>query len=257
MNDELTPKQRLFVAEYLKDLNATQAALRAGYSPRTAFRIGAENLQKPATRLAIDSAIALRVERVEVTTDDVLRELWRIAKADPGEIIEHRRVCCRFCWGLGFKYQRTANERQRDHREHERRELAKLVGENSEAVEEFDEQGGVGFDARKEPNLDCPECFGEGISEVFVKDTRLLSPAARALYAGVKTTKDGIEIKLHPKDKALELVGRHIGMFPSKVELTGKDGGPVEVNDSDRVAKLHALFTQAKENAVADNSDLV
>jgi len=43
----LTPKQRLFVAEYLKDFNATQAAMRAGYSKKTAYSIGQENLKKP------------------------------------------------------------------------------------------------------------------------------------------------------------------------------------------------------------------
>ncbi len=43
----LTPKQQLFVAEYLVDLNATQAAVRAGYSKKTAYSVGHENLKKP------------------------------------------------------------------------------------------------------------------------------------------------------------------------------------------------------------------
>jgi phage terminase small subunit len=52
---DLTPKQAAFVQQYLVDLNATQSAVRAGYSAKTAREIGAENLTKPAIRAAIDS----------------------------------------------------------------------------------------------------------------------------------------------------------------------------------------------------------
>ena len=51
---KLTPKQQRFVDEYLIDLNATQAAIRAGYSPKTAHSIGAENLIKPEVQKAIE-----------------------------------------------------------------------------------------------------------------------------------------------------------------------------------------------------------
>ncbi len=51
---ELTPKQQLFVDEYLIDLNATKAAIRAGYSEKTAYSIGQENLNKPDIAEAID-----------------------------------------------------------------------------------------------------------------------------------------------------------------------------------------------------------
>ena len=80
----LTPKQTLFISEYLVDLNATQAAIRAGYSPRTAEKIGSENLRKPEIRTAIDAAIESRAERVTVTADEVLAELKRIAFYDVG-----------------------------------------------------------------------------------------------------------------------------------------------------------------------------
>lgn len=85
----LTPKQERFVCEYLKDLNATQAAIRAGYSENSAGQIGAENLRKPAIKEAIDakleemnsSAIADATETLEYLTsvmrgeqeDEVLR----------------------------------------------------------------------------------------------------------------------------------------------------------------------------------------
>jgi phage terminase small subunit len=83
----LNKKQQLFVVEYLIDLNATQAAIRAGYSKRTAFRIGAENIQKPAIKTAIDTAIEERKKRVLVTADEVVRELALIGMADMKDFI--------------------------------------------------------------------------------------------------------------------------------------------------------------------------
>lgn len=79
---KLSPKQNQFIAEYLVDLNATQAAIRAGYSGKTAEKIGSENLRKPEIRRAIDEALARRAARVEVRQDDVLRELLRIMSCD-------------------------------------------------------------------------------------------------------------------------------------------------------------------------------
>lgn len=75
----LSAKQKLFVEEYLIDLNATEAALRAGYSKRSAGAIGAENLKKPQIAEAIDAAIAKRVEQIEITQDAVVQELALIA----------------------------------------------------------------------------------------------------------------------------------------------------------------------------------
>jgi phage terminase small subunit len=78
----LTPKQNRFVAEYLVDLNATQAAIRAGYSKRTATEQSYDLLRKPQIRAMIDEAMVKRAERVEVKADDVLRELMRVGLAD-------------------------------------------------------------------------------------------------------------------------------------------------------------------------------
>lgn len=84
----LTPKQRLFVAEYLVDKNATQAAIRAGYSQKTARSIGEENLTKPDIKAAIDSALEQQIERVEVNADIVLRELIALATVDIAEAFD-------------------------------------------------------------------------------------------------------------------------------------------------------------------------
>ncbi len=71
----MTPKQKRFVAEYLIDLNATQAAIRAGYSEKTAYSIGQENLKKPEVAEAVIAAQAERSERTEITQDYVLTSI--------------------------------------------------------------------------------------------------------------------------------------------------------------------------------------
>ena len=73
----MTPKQQRFVSEYLIDLNATQAAIRAGYSEKTARFIGAENLTKPNIAAAVATAKAERSERTEVTQDYVLTSIMK------------------------------------------------------------------------------------------------------------------------------------------------------------------------------------
>ncbi len=78
----MTTKQQLFVGEYLIDLNATRAAIRAGYSEKTAQAIGAENLTKPIIAEAIATALEARAERTEVTQDRVLEELALIGFAE-------------------------------------------------------------------------------------------------------------------------------------------------------------------------------
>lgn len=78
----LTDKQKKFADEYLIDLNATQAALRAGYSERTARFIGAENLKKPNIQAYITERQKAREKRTEITQDMVLREIANIAFAD-------------------------------------------------------------------------------------------------------------------------------------------------------------------------------
>lgn len=92
----LTPKQQRFVEEYLIDLNATKAAIRAGYSEKTAKEIGSENLAKPNIAKAIQEAQNKRAERTEITQDMVLQELAKIGfsnmldymtKTDSGDLV--------------------------------------------------------------------------------------------------------------------------------------------------------------------------
>lgn len=78
----LTHKQEAFVHEYLVDCNAAAAARRAGYSAKTARKIGQENLTKLDISTAIDAEIQRRAQRTRVTADRVLLELARIGLAD-------------------------------------------------------------------------------------------------------------------------------------------------------------------------------
>jgi len=78
----LTAKQQRFIEEYLVDLNATQAAIRAGYSEKSAYSVGQETLRKPEIAQAIAEAQAERSERTQITQDMVVRELAKIGFSD-------------------------------------------------------------------------------------------------------------------------------------------------------------------------------
>lgn len=84
----MTKKQKRFVEEYLIDLNATQAAIRAGYSPHTAKDIGCENLAKPNIAAAVSQAMAERSRRTGINQDRVLQELARIGFAKITDVVD-------------------------------------------------------------------------------------------------------------------------------------------------------------------------
>lgn len=146
----MTKKQKRFIEEYLIDLNATQAAIRAGYSPDTAKSIGSENLTKPDIQARIAQAMAERSRRTGVNADRVVMELAKVAFVNASDVID--------------------------------------------------------------------------------ADTATLKPdAAPEDTAAIQSVKvktfgeDGLEreIKMADKLKALELLGKHLGMFKDKVELSG------------------------------------
>ena len=91
----MTKKQKRFVEEYLIDLNATQAAIRAGYSPATAKEIGCENLTKPNISEAIAKAMAERSRRTGVNQDRVLQELAKIAFAKITDAVDLKTATVR------------------------------------------------------------------------------------------------------------------------------------------------------------------
>lgn len=78
----LTDKQKRFCDEYLCDMNATQAAIRAGYSKRTAYRTGADNLKKPQIRAYIDKRMAEKDAELIATQNEVLQYLTSVMRGE-------------------------------------------------------------------------------------------------------------------------------------------------------------------------------
>ena len=86
--NKLTDKQKRFCEEYLKDLNTTKAAKRAGYSKKTAYSIGQKLLKKVEVKSRIDNLISKREKRTEITADRVVQELAKIAFSEIDNFIE-------------------------------------------------------------------------------------------------------------------------------------------------------------------------
>lgn len=224
-------KQKLFVKEYLVDLNATQAAIRAGYSVKTANEQGARLLANVSVQEAIQEAMNKRSERTEITAEMVMQRWWDIATANPNDLIHTRRLACRYCYGIGHQYQWLDEE---EFTEAYRQALDRAESESKkqdmpiETILPTDE-GGYGYDRLADPHPECPKCRGEGRLDLHIEDTRKLQGGARLLYAGVKETKVGVEVQMHDQMKALENVARHLGMFKDKLDV--KLSGAVDVNN--------------------------
>lgn len=164
----LTPKQRRFVEEYLVDLNATAAALRAGYSAKTAAQVGYQLLQKPAVQEAIQTATEDRAKRTGVTQDRVVAELAKVAFAN------------------GADYAQVVTFRESE-------------------------------DGRP---------AGQAVTLAATGD---LTDDQRAAISCIEETKFGIKVSTYDKVRALELLGRHLGMFDG--HRGEEDGGVTLVDD--------------------------
>jgi phage terminase small subunit len=211
-----TDKQNAFVREYVKDWNATQAAIRAGYSEATAGVIGHENLNKPHIRTAIERRLAQIAAIAEVDAALVVRELLDVATADVRELVSVYRDCCRYCYGIEHRRQWTQGE------------YAAALDEalrDEKSPPSF--EGGLGYLATREPHSDCPECFGRGIESVIVTDTRKLTGKTAKLYAGAQQTKDGVKALGRDQNAALMALGRYLGLFTERTEVSGPGGGPM------------------------------
>ena len=210
----LTPKQRRFVNEYCVDENATQAYIRAGYSQEGAGPSAHALLKNTKVKEAIAERMADVAVAASITPEMVLREWAKIAFADPNELVNVRRNCCRHCHGFGHQYQWTEAEYGAA--------VDKAVDSGKPAP---DGMGGFGYDMNAEPNPDCPECGGNGIAEVHVADTRKLK--RHPLYAGAEQTRNGIKVNMRDKDAALFNLSRYLGMQIDRKEISGPGGGPV------------------------------
>ena len=95
------------------------------------------------------------------------------------------------------------------------------------------------------PHPDCPDCKGEGVGETFVKDTQVVTGDATLLYAGIKETQYGIEVKMHDQMTALNKVAEHLGMFKQQVEHTGPNGGPIQQESTTTIVATEEQMRQA------------
>lgn len=218
-----SPRVAAFPAEYLRTLNGAEAARNVGFSAAGSRRRATELLKDPWVVQELARLSAERMKRLEIETDDIVRHWWTVGTADPRELVEFRRESCRHCHGEGHRFQRTAAEMERDRESHELMvQMAKAAPRQGKKKAPlpgpFDEKGGIGFDPRRAPHPDCPECWGDGIGRTIVRDTRHLSPAAALLYAGVKETQHGIEVKMRNQDDAILNVAKHLGMFIERHE---------------------------------------
>ena len=191
----LTGKQKRFCDEYLIDLNATQAAIRAGYSEKTAYRTGADNLRKPQ----IEEYIAKRQKELsrstEITQERVIKELALIAfsnNADYAHVVEKKMK-------------------------------AEVDGA---LVDVLDEDGKPVMYRTVEPVL-----------------TEELTEEQKRALAVIKKGREGLEVKSCDKVKALELLGKHLGIFTDKIEAN--------VNDTTR-SELSELLAQRKARGDPD-----
>lgn len=204
--DGLTAQQRLFVAEYLKDNNATQAAIRAGYSKKTAEQIGYQLLQKTSVARAIAQQQKASIVRTLGSADEVLEQMWRLATFDANQLSQYRRGSCRYCWGFGHQYQ------WRDAVEFDE------AGEEAKAKKRAAprDDGGYGYNHTRDPNPECPRCNGEGIGRVVMQSTDKLKGAAAMSYSGVKVGKAGIEITSISRERMFEAVAKRLGLADSE-----------------------------------------
>lgn len=216
----LNDMQARFVAEYLIDMDKTAAYQRAGYKSQgeTGAAAARRLYRNVSVNRAIRDALTARERRTEITQDAVLKMWWDIATADPTELTEYRRLCCRHCWGFGFNYQW--------------RDSIEFEDAVSEAMRKSqrppNDRGGYGYDSTLDPNPDCPRCNGAGIGRPHFHDTRDLRGASRRLFAGIKEGKFGTEVITRNQDEALKMVAQHLGMLKNRTEVTGKDGEPIK-----------------------------
>lgn len=223
----LNDRQRAFVREFCVDFNATRAYIRAGYAEDGAGQAAHELLKNPEVEKRIEKRKAELLAQFDATVQFVLREWMDVATADPRELCHTRIGCCRYCWGIDNK---------REWMEHEYATALNDALLNNFLPPAF--EGGLGFSPTREPNAECPKCKGEGIPRSWIADSRNLSPKAARLFAGIKQTKDGIEIKMRDQDKARDNIAKYLGMLVDRKELSGPGGGPIELSATARPQEM-------------------
>ena len=186
-----------------------------------AAREGWALMQIPEVAEAVEKGKVERLAKMDIDAAAVLRDITIGIKADGSELVEHVLDSCRYCHGDGHKYQFTPSEFEQRLEEYLAADAKRKPWPVDPLGLKFLEKHGanVGYDPRRPPHDDCPECFGRGIPRVLAKDTRFLSEAGRRAYAGAKVTKNGIEIISRDRDKALDLAAKHTGVSKETLHI--------------------------------------
>lgn len=241
--ESLAKKIAVFCQEYVATNNGLEAAKKAGYKSAGAAVRASELLAKPEVQAQVAVLREVVATKAGITAQKVLEEHWLIHTADPRDLMDIRRECCRYCYGKDGRYQRTPREMQEFRRDYDTNTFVKakakgLSLDEMAELEPFDNEGGIGFDPRKPPVESCPECFGRGVVTAYPKDLRDLSPHALKLLAGVEMTDKGIKIHRRDQDGSLKAAGCVVGAYR---DGTGGGRKPEQTpSDADRM--LDAIF---------------
>lgn len=242
MEFDLSPLEEQFCEAVIKLRSPARAYHFVAGGPDVPYRTcearGTRLMRQPAIRHRIrelrEEQGLLKYRAEKITIPEVLRQFLLIANADPNELISLRIGCCRYCHGEGFRKQWTANEYLDAVAEWER-----IAPTMTTPPAMPDPAGGLDFDRTREPHPDCPECGGEGRPRVVLGDTMQLSEAGALLFQGVKETKDGLEVKLADRGKALDSVARILGAYKDTVSLDAKLSGAL--------AQVHQAVTNPED----------
>lgn len=220
-----TPREARFIDLWVACHNGTQAYRAAGYaaaSDQIAAVCASQLLRKPKVQPYLAKRKAEFYAATETQRDRLLGTIVEASFADPRELSRYEYRACRYCWDEQHRYQYTPAELARAKEKYEQDKAGFVIvnGPGSgDKYPAFDEQGGATYDGRRDPHPECPECFGEGRGRLRIGDTRHLSPAALALYAGIEEGKDGIKIRHADQAKYRELLGRVVGLLDDDREL--------------------------------------
>ena len=219
-------RREIFIRQYLIHQNASRAYREAGYKDGPGTRQSAHRL---LTKADIQARLAEERQKLLAALDlkvaDVVRRFRNIAFADIADIVGLHIGACRFCYGSDHAFHwRTPVEYQatlvKDHHEF-------ASDSNKEAV--IYPEGGYGYDANQPPHPDCPMCDGDGIPRVVFKDTRLLTDSERAVLAGIKETRYGINYHFHDQLAALHELAKRVGFYdPVKDRATNAIASLIE-----------------------------
>ncbi len=252
-----TVREARFIDNYLVLFNAEQAYLAAGFNAKP----GA-SAQAAASRLL--SSVKLKpllakrtkavLDRSEEERDRLIESFTLTAYGDVRELSEFHRGACRYCYGQMHRYQFTAGEWDRKMTEYvEKQEKAADAGKPMPKAP--DAKGGTGYDWRRAPHPDCPECSGMGEGRNIIKDTRHYSPAAVALFAGVKETKDGIEVKIHDQMRARDTLAKIRKLYEDTAAVTlNVDPAELEKAFGEAMRKSHERMEEMRRDRGLDGA---